>query len=74
MKDTVTLGVQAGDERAGQTTEPHFMSLRKLLASVCTGPYSTEVDEFALILRIDGIGILKVAKNYAEAKKTDISL
>lgn len=56
MKDTVTLGVQAGDERAGQTTEPHFMSLRKLLASVCIGPYSTEVDEFALILRIDGDG------------------
>ena len=55
-KDTITLGVQAGDSNAGNTTEPYFMPLRKLLASMCKGPYSPEVDEFALILRIDGEG------------------
>lgn len=53
-KDTVTLGVQAGDVASSDATRPHFMLLRKLLAAGCRGPYSPEVKEFALILRIDG--------------------
>jgi len=52
--DTITLGVQAGDPEAGNTMNSFFMPLRKLLAKHCVGPYSTEIDEFAFVLRIDG--------------------
>jgi hypothetical protein len=49
---TVTLGAQtSGDD--DRTGEP-ILELRRLLAKHCTGPYCTEVDEFALILRIGG--------------------
>lgn len=51
---TITLGVQSGGEDAGEQTEPHFYPLRKLLQAQCRGPYSPEVDEFSLVLRIDG--------------------
>ena len=51
---TITLGVQSGGAEAGEQTEPHFYPLRKLLQTQCRGPYSQEVDEFSLILRIDG--------------------
>ena len=51
---TITLGVQSGGADAGEQTEPHFYPLRKLLQTQCRGPYSQEVDEFSLILRIDG--------------------
>ncbi|MDX1965267.1 MAG: hypothetical protein SFX18_19130 [Pirellulales bacterium] len=52
--DTITLGVQAGDEEAGDTMNGYFMPLRKLLAKNCVGPYSTAIAEFSLVLRIDG--------------------
>jgi len=52
--DTITLGVQAGDPTADAKTKPHYIELRKLLAATCVGPYSPEVDEFAIVLRIDG--------------------
>ncbi len=51
---TVTLGVQSGGARAGERMEPHFYPLRKLLQAHCQGPYSPDIDEFSLILRIDG--------------------
>ena len=54
VKRTVTLGVQTGDVPSNKATEPHYMALRKLLYEFCRGPYSPEVDEFSLILRIDG--------------------
>lgn len=52
--DTITLGVQMGGTSANDATDSHVLSLRKLLATLCKGPYSSEVDEFALILRVDG--------------------
>jgi len=50
--DTVTLGMQTSQE--DDRTSQHVLPLRKLLASHCKGPYSSEVREFALILRIGG--------------------
>ena len=50
--DTVTLGMQTS--RDDDRTSQHVLPLRKLLASHCKGPYSSEVREFALILRIGG--------------------
>jgi hypothetical protein len=52
LTDTVTLGVQSsGDD---DRTDKHVLELRKLLAASCKGPYSAEISEFALILRIGG--------------------
>jgi hypothetical protein len=50
--DTITLAMQTSgdDDRTGT----HVLVLRKLLAAKCVGPYSEEVSEFALILRIGG--------------------
>jgi hypothetical protein len=49
---TITLGMQtsADDNRTGK----HVIELRKLLATHCKGPYSEEVMEFAVVLRIGG--------------------
>ena len=49
---TITLGMQTSreDNRTGR----HVLEMRKLLAEHCRGPYSPEIDEFALILRIGG--------------------
>lgn len=49
---TITLGVQTS--REDDRTEKHVLEMRKLLANNCQGPYSTEIREFALILRIGG--------------------
>jgi hypothetical protein len=54
MVDMVTMGVQAGGPEADAAVAPHYMPLRKLLSSKCNARYSSEVDEFALVLRIDG--------------------
>jgi hypothetical protein len=52
LTDTVTLGVQtSGDDNR---TQKHVLELRKLLANFCKGPYSHEISEFALVLRIGG--------------------
>lgn len=53
-KPTVIVGVQAGDTSAAEATQPHYGPLRNLLREYCRGPYSPEVDEFSLVLRIDG--------------------
>lgn len=53
-KDTITLGADVGGTDADEIMSPWFMPLRKLLAKHCTGPYSTAIDEFAFVLRIDG--------------------
>lgn len=49
---TITLGVQTSreDDRTGKPV----LEMRKLLAECCKGPYSPEVSEFALILRVGG--------------------
>ena len=54
MGETITLGVQAGDAEVDASLEPFYMPLRRLLAQRCIGPYSASIDEFALVLRIDG--------------------
>lgn len=51
---SITLGVQSGDVASSQATEPFFTALRRLLAAICIGPYSDEIDEFAIVLRIAG--------------------
>ena len=52
LTDTITLGMQSSgdDDRTGK----HVLELRKLLAKSCKGPYSEEISEFALVLRIGG--------------------
>ncbi len=48
----ITLGMQtSGDDRQ---TRPHVLEFRKLLAEICRGSYSPDIDEFALIFRIGG--------------------
>jgi hypothetical protein len=50
--ETITLGAQtSGDDNR---TQIHVLRMRKILAEYCVGPYSSEVKEFALILRIGG--------------------
>lgn len=53
-KFTVKVGVQSGDIPSSQATDPHISPLRKLLHAYCRGPYSSEVDEFSLVFRVDG--------------------
>lgn len=50
--EAITLGAQTSgeDDRTGR----HVLELRRLLAQYCNGPYSPEIREFALILRIGG--------------------
>lgn len=49
---TITLGVQTSreDDRTGKSV----LQMRRLLAEHCRGPYSPEIREFALILRVGG--------------------
>lgn len=49
---TITLGVQTS--REDDRTEKYVLEMRRLLATQCQGPYSSEIQEFALILRIGG--------------------
>jgi len=49
---TITLGVQTS--REDDRTDKPILELRRLLASECEGPYSPEIREFALILRVGG--------------------
>jgi hypothetical protein len=51
--ETITIGVQTSGEDT--VTHQHVIELRKLLASECKGPYSEEIREFALVLRVGGI-------------------
>ncbi len=48
----ITLGVQTS--REDNRTDKPILEIRKLLAEWCRGPYSPEIDEFALILRVGG--------------------
>ena len=51
---TITVGVQTGDVPSGRATDPHIVVMRDLLQTHCRGPYSAEVDEFSLVVRVDG--------------------
>lgn len=50
--ETITLGMQSSgdDDRTGE----HVFELRGLLSAHCKGPYSDEISEFALVLRVGG--------------------
>lgn len=50
----ITVGAQMGDKRASNAVTPHFMALKQSFNQFCAGPYSSEVAEFALVLRVDG--------------------
>jgi hypothetical protein len=50
---TITIGMQTSGEDT--TTQHPVIELRKVLALECNGPYSEEILEFALILRVGGI-------------------
>ena len=49
---TITLGVQTS--REDDRTDKPVLEMRRLLATYCQGPYSPEIRQFALILRIGG--------------------
>jgi len=49
---TITLGVQTS--REDNRTEKPILEMRQLLALHCKGPYSPDIREFALILRVGG--------------------
>jgi hypothetical protein len=49
---TITLGMQTS--REDDRTNKPVLELRRLLAEQCQGPYSPEIEEFALVLRIGG--------------------
>lgn len=49
---TVTLGVQTS--REDDRTDTPVLEMRRLLETYCQAPYSPEIREFALILRIGG--------------------
>jgi hypothetical protein len=49
---TITLGMQTS--REDSRTNDHVLAMRGLLATHCQGPYSPEIKEFALIMRIGG--------------------
>lgn len=53
-KPYVTVGVQTGDVPSAEATAPHTRAMRNLLQSHCRGPYSSEVDELSLVIRVDG--------------------
>ncbi len=52
--DTVTLAAQVSEPDPEDVTDRPHDDLRRLLRVNCKGPYSPDVDEFALILRFDG--------------------
>ena len=49
---TITLGVQTS--REDDRTQKPVLQIRRLLAEYCQGPYSPEVEKFALVLRVGG--------------------
>ena len=52
-RTTVILPVQ-NDITSDEIITPQYLPLRKLLKEYCRGPYSSEVDEFSMVLRVDG--------------------
>jgi hypothetical protein len=53
-REFISLSAQIGGEDAYERTNDLILQFRKLLARHCVGEFSSEVDEFAIILRIDG--------------------
>src|ERR1700683_2609966 len=49
---TVTLGMQTSE--LADRAHDSILELRKLLAHYCQGPYSPEISEFSLVLRVGG--------------------
>lgn len=53
-RDVITLGADVGGKDAHIATHEHVLALRNFLRQECMGPYSDTIQEFALVLRIDG--------------------
>src|SRR6266446_1695301 len=49
---TITLGVQTS--REDDRTQKPVLAIRRLMAEYCQGPYSPEIEKFALVLRVGG--------------------
>jgi hypothetical protein len=76
-RNRITLGVQSGDIESSEATRPAFMSLRRQLEVHCTAPYSPNIEEFAIVLRIcgslwrfEGEGVQKLRLNKKESYVT----
>jgi len=50
----ITIGVQVGGPKADEATNKHVLALRKVIREHLKGPYSPDVNEFALLLRVPG--------------------
>ncbi|KZE69148.1 hypothetical protein AWM68_02450 [Fictibacillus phosphorivorans] len=50
----ITFGAQMGDANADQAVGPHLEELNLLLDRYCKKSYCKELNELALILRVDG--------------------
>ncbi|MDA8235188.1 MAG: hypothetical protein M0Z31_10385 [Clostridia bacterium] len=53
-KAFITFGSQMGDTKAAEVVQPHLIELRRILKTYANVPYSSEIDEFAPIARVDG--------------------
>jgi len=53
-RDLISLGADVGGKEAHEATKASVLDLRRLLRTKCKGPYSASIQEFALVLRIDG--------------------
>lgn len=53
-RDLVSLGADVGGKDAYEATNVSILALRRLLQKKCRGPYGVSIQEFALVLRIDG--------------------
>lgn len=51
----ISFGAEMGDVNTDKAVAPHLRKLRRLLDKFCNKIYCKEVDEFAPILRVDGV-------------------
>lgn len=50
----ITLSAQMGDQLSSKVIAPHLIQLNTLLDKYCNKEYSTHLDQFSLVLRVDG--------------------
>lgn len=53
-KNFVTIGIQAGDEKASEAVSEIILKLRKIFNAKLDKRYVDEVDEFSFVIRVDG--------------------
>ena len=50
----ITLSAQMGDQLSSKVSAPHLIQLNTLLDKYCNKEYSTHLEQFSLVLRVDG--------------------